>query len=324
MKTVGPLSSEVICNRGAPAGVVVASCPFCAAMVSQDLVTFGGSCPRCLGAIPGEEAPTDPGEVVKRAQATRDEATARRRHMLPVLVALPVVGLVAVAAIGVLMMPKPEVAVIDFDLLDDFPMPELVARAPGEAPLEGTAPADTRAGTSVGGVAPSVGGAGPSVAASASGGRQPTASDVGASAAVPVDDGSAAAAAAVAVASGDPVARGGTVDLGLSLKALRRSEVYTDPEQITAMIAQLMKAQVPTVQACYERRLRASEGLVGRWRIAYTVTQEGHVRDATATGLDRQDAELESCIVDRVSTWRFDRIIADQPVQRSLRFAPRN
>ena len=313
---MGPLSSVVICNKGSPAGVFVASCPFCAALVSQDLVTFGGSCPRCLGAIPGEEAPTDPGEVVKRAHASRDEATARRRRILPVLVALPIVGLVAMAAIGVLMMPKPEVAVIDFDLLEDFPMPELVARAPGEALPEGSAAEVVRPG-------PAVGSAPAAVGAGATGGAvvgspQQTASVTSSS------PDSAAAAVAVAVPTPKGTARGGTVDLGLSLKASRRSEVYTDPEQITAMIATLMEAQVPTVQACYERRLRAAEGLAGRWRIAFTVTQEGRVRDATATGVDQVDAELESCIVERVGTWRFDRIVADQPVQRSLRFAPRN
>ncbi len=37
------------------------NCPFCDAEVSEELIRFGGACPTCFNAIPGEEAPTDPG-----------------------------------------------------------------------------------------------------------------------------------------------------------------------------------------------------------------------------------------------------------------------
>ena len=33
-----------------------------------DLLVFGGACPHCLIDIPGEEAPTDPGEELKKKQ----------------------------------------------------------------------------------------------------------------------------------------------------------------------------------------------------------------------------------------------------------------
>ena len=45
----------------------LAACPFCGRDVDADLVTYGGKCPHCFGEIPGEEAPTDPGEEKKAA-----------------------------------------------------------------------------------------------------------------------------------------------------------------------------------------------------------------------------------------------------------------
>jgi hypothetical protein len=52
------------------------NCPFCDAEVSEELIRFGGACPTCFNAIPGEEAPTDPGlttdpEVVQQGGSSQ-------------------------------------------------------------------------------------------------------------------------------------------------------------------------------------------------------------------------------------------------------------
>lgn len=65
-------------------------CPFCNTTVDEDLIRFGGTCPSCYGEIPGEEAATDPGEVVKAALVQADEARVRRRMLVPALVTLVV------------------------------------------------------------------------------------------------------------------------------------------------------------------------------------------------------------------------------------------
>ena len=44
------------------------SCPFCKESVDEAILEYGGRCPSCLIEIPGEDAPTDPGEVAKAAQ----------------------------------------------------------------------------------------------------------------------------------------------------------------------------------------------------------------------------------------------------------------
>jgi hypothetical protein len=250
---------------------------------------FGGRCPSCLGDIPGDEAPTDPGEAVKRAQAQRDARTRRQRKLIPVLISVPIVLLLGVVAVAVVLRPEPEIAVIDFDLLD-YPMPELVARAPDPVPVP--PPATTGGAGGAGAAAPA-----PKVSA----------------AVARVDEPKQAAVTAAPIEAP-------SLDLGLNINAERRSEVYTDPEQITAMIYKLMTAQVPRLNACYEQRLRVDETLQGRWRIAYTVEASGAVSKASATGLGRQDADFEACLARTVAGWKFDRIAAARQVQRSLTF----
>lgn len=106
-------------------------CPFCGNAVEDDLITFGGTCPRCFAEIPGSEAATDPGEDVKAAQARKDQMRATMRTVLPLIVAVPVIGFLALVALyfGVLR-PEPQVVLLDFDEGDDYPIPELVAAAP--------------------------------------------------------------------------------------------------------------------------------------------------------------------------------------------------
>jgi hypothetical protein len=88
------------------------------------------------------------------------------------------------------------------------------------------------------------------------------------------------------------------------------------------MIGERMAEGIPTLQVCYERRLKVDESLAGRWSLTFTVTPEGGTEDVVVKGLERQDAELESCVAGIVTErWRFSKINVRQPVKRTVRFS---
>ena len=93
----------------------MSECPFCGASVSEDLITYGGSCPKCFGEIPGEEAPTDPGAEARAIQEKKDRRGATIRAVLGLAAMASVVALVGVAAVAVVLWPEPEVAVLDVE-----------------------------------------------------------------------------------------------------------------------------------------------------------------------------------------------------------------
>ena len=263
-------------------------CPFCGNKVDDDLITFGGTCPRCFAEIPGEEAATDPGEDVKAAQARKDQMRATLRTVLPVLFVIPIIAVLGLAALYIgVFRPEPEVVLLDFDEGDDYPIPELVAAAPEPEPE----PAND------------------GVAAA----PEPT----------PVTTGAQASAAPAPVAQPAPVpARtpGGLV--GVDVTASRRGTVLEDPDAIRKMIGEKLTAYAPRLNACYEKELKNNETLAGRWRIAFVVGADGKVRDAMAEPLSGSVASFESCLQGEVATWAFQRIGRDQPVRKTFTFRP--
>jgi hypothetical protein len=270
----------------------VAECPFCGSQVTEDLVIYGGTCPRCFAEIPGEEAATDPGEDVKARQDRWDRFRARVPMLLGLLVLTLIVGCTGLTALVVVVWPEPEVAaILDFDALD-YPMPDLVGV--------------TDAGG--GGATP------PEPTSSASAPRpspRPTSSRPAPERPGPV-----------ASTSPHP---SGSVDLSLEGPRVRRDDnvVLSDPDAIRDMIGERMVEFIPGLKVCYDRRLKVSPSLRGRWRLSFTVAPSGEVSRAAAVGLDKGDAELESCLKSHVEkNWRFGQITIAQPVQRTIRFYP--
>ncbi len=299
------------------------NCPFCASEVDEDLITFGGPCPKCFGDIPGEEAATDPGEEVKAAQKKQDDKRSHRKAILPLLLATPVIMLLAVVAIWfAFLKPEPQMVLLDFDELDEYPMPELIAKAPSEdanpeaaavpRPKTGGAPKSPRIPTNDLGIGEgSVDLQGDGVA-SATGGTRGTRDGVGGPAAGPGDAGP------IASSGGD----GGGLDFGLDVGASRRGAVLDNPEAIKKMIGQRMAAQVPRLNGCYENQLKSNEGLQGRWRLSFVVSKEGQTKETSATGLNTTSAEFEACLARELGKWSFQRIKHDQPVRKTITFRP--
>lgn len=295
-------------SRPATLGTQV-ECPFCGSEVGAELVTYGGTCPKCFAEIPGDEAPTDPGAEVRAAQDRKDRA----RGLLPLAVAmgmlLALVTCTGATALAFALWPEPEVAqLLDFDALD-IEMPEIV---------EGTDEMLAK-------VDPPAPDAAPKPAAPSPNGKAPS-------------DG---------VASGDlvPRPRPGTAEPdgpmtgldetatggrapgldGFDVKGpkVRRDAnlVLSDPDAIRDMISERMVEFIPGLKVCYDRRLKVMPTLKGSWLLTFQVEKDGTVTNAKATAKDRPDPELEECLAAHIgSRWTFGRISRAQPVSKTVKF----
>ncbi len=285
----------------------MASCPFCQASVTKDLVTFGGPCPNCFGLIPGEEAATDPGEEKKRALARADEQAKARRRSAPLFVAVPLVLSTVLCAAVYALWPDPDVVPIVFEGEMDMSGIEISYL---EAPAEAPAPAPQVQTPGPKGPKPSTVASDPAPKAAS---KTPTAENDGVAQADPEP-----------APMASPAPTGGTrLGMGVTQSVSRRAGTLTDPDQIRQMVDERMTAQAGKLKACYEQQLKQDEFLAGKWRIIYTVTPKGTTADVAAQGLGVSNAAFESCMVEQVKRWAFDPIARDQPVQRTLNFKPR-
>lgn len=281
--------------------MAAASCPFCASEVPVELVRDGGTCPKCLAEIPGDEAPTDPGVEVRRKQESRDRLLARIPLAIAFVLLVGLVSCTGVVALGVVLWPDPEVAeLLDFDTMD-FPMPEVVSAdpTPPTPPPEPTK-SKTKGGKNP---APEPRNPQPGGIATAPSPTQP-------------DPSSPSASPRPTPPPSSGISIGGP--------RVRRDDgrVLSDPEEIRNMIGERLAEQIPMLQICYERRLKVQESLSGRWSVTFTVQKDGSAASTVAKGLNRADAELEGCIQSTVNEkWRFSKITIPQPVKRTVTFS---
>ena len=307
----------------------MAECPFCGSPVTSHLISHGGTCPRCLAEIPGEDAATDPGAEVRAARERHDRRWITYRNYFLSAGAIGTVSLAGIAAITLALWPKPEVAaLLDFDTLD-FPMPEVVASeamavvpntndriaTTAAPPRPGSRPSATSAtrfapGQPIGG-----GTAGASDLADARG-----AETTGTRSRSGTGDVSGPSLALSPAVGSRPA-----VDLSLKAPRVRRDDnlVLSDPDAIRQMIGEYMREQIPQLNGCYDRRLKVHPNLGGRWKLQFVVDRDGDVEDAVVEPIEVSDAELEACIVSHVEReWEFGKVAMNQPVSRTLRFQP--
>ena len=210
----------------------MAECPFCGSEVSDDLVAFGGTCPKCFAEIPGEEAATDPGVDVRDAQERRDRRRATFRTVAGLTALLLVVSCTGIAALATVLWPEPEVAeILDFDTLD-FQMPnELVGVEAPPEPEEARPDRPSERPVASPGPTP--------VAPSPDGIRRPR-TEIGPL--VPTK----------AVPGAKPGSKPGSVDLSLEAPKVRRDDnlVLSDPEAIRDMIGERMVEFIPGLKVC--------------------------------------------------------------------------
>lgn len=309
----------------------VANCPFCSSDIEEDLVVFGGTCPKCFGEIPGEEAPTDPGEERKAAIEKADQAVVRRRRSVQMVGALMLFLVMAGGALTVAFWPEEEAVLLNFDEeyyeedLDglaayEAPEDEPESSASGIAKSTRTTKRDPlgnlealkglgKDGDVLDGVAVAeqVGPSTSGMRTSENGDINPFADDQ------KIADG---------VSGGAPMV-GGLVPSVKINRQLQRGVTLTDDNQIIGMIRKVLSDNSRGLQTrCYEKELKNKPDLKGKWTLRFTVDTKGQVRDATAEGRDMQDASLEFCLVEQVSRWEFQAIHKAQPVQKSYTFRP--
>ncbi len=271
------------------------TCPFCQSSIDEDILLYGGSCPKCFGEIPGEEAATDPGEEVKQRQERSDKRRILVRTLIPIVLAVPVVGLMLVVAVGFIIWNQdPEVEVMKFDDFEVVQVPII------EADPDAVADEDPEPKPNPGGVRP-----------------RPQ----------PNNDGSADA-------SDDPgklpevevksqPKPGGLNFGGLDGPAAqRKGATLSDPAAIFEMIRKRMAKQQGSLTQCYNQQLKRDEDLQGRWRAAFTVSKTGRAKNVSFTGAGVSNAEFEACLSRTVGTWTFSPISRPQPVEKSWRFRP--
>lgn len=252
-----------------------AACPFCRRSVSPDLLVFGGACPHCLIDIPGEEAPTDPGEELRKKIEE-----AERKPVWPKMVAVTLMLLILTCATGFTIVwtwfqdSMPEAVV------KRFKAPSLEDHEDQEIPADLIArPEDT------GGVA------------DAMGGREPASRPI-------IRTAPAEPEASVVV-----VSDGGSLD-DFSVSALPASRgptarVLEDQTEIETMIDRIFHLKEHELQSCYEARLSSRPSLKGTWDVGFVVGTERRATEAWATPLATSDSTLERCIVRCVRGWDF-------------------
>lgn len=286
-------------------------CPYCKGSVSADTLRFGGNCPHCMLEIPGEEAPTDPGLQARLRKEAEEKVAARRRTTKNRIIGA-VVTLVLLAAVGGgAAWWKAQEAARTYTMDDYFVLPLEEISGP---PPESTAPS-----------APTPG----------SNGKQPERKQPKAvpqpgeptPSADPMlnrHDGSSNIPGDLVPVSGTPATQSG-VGIGTGSVAVERlgnDVVLTDPGEIFEMAKRVLNAMSPQLQTCYNQRLKQVADLKGAWRVGFVIAKDGGVKNVSVTPVNGNDAELESCMTRTVGNWKFQKIVKDQPVEKTYRFGP--
>lgn len=295
-------------------------CPFCHSEVSEALITDGGPCPKCFAEIPGEEAATDPGEVVKAKFAKSDNRKRTFRIMFPFLVASPFVGLLGAVALYLMLRPDPVVQVMDLGDLDMVAEIEIEHAPAEEQPLatSGGAKVASTKGTSKPSPAPSSG--------SHDGTATGIPGDAVADAGTPLgpkgaQSGGVAGPAEMGGGLGN-TQKSGLDGFDVVSGVSRLGAPLSDSSQILQMVLAGFSSQKGTLTQCYNTELKVNESLQGKWLLKFTVREDGSTGDIAVSALGSGDPTFEQCLTSALGRFRFQRIAKDQPVQRTLAFKP--
>lgn len=70
-------------------------------------------------------------------------------------------------------------------------------------------------------------------------------------------------------------------------------------------VRQVVRSNIPDVQACYEETLRSRPGVEGRVTVQFAIGADGRVLVAVVAESSVGDATLEACVVEAVKGWVF-------------------
>ncbi|MFT5682252.1 MAG: hypothetical protein ACI8RZ_003170 [Myxococcota bacterium] len=271
-------------------------CPFCNVEVNEELLLYGGSCPHCLLEIPGEEAPTDPGEngTVDPPEVVAHAAKKKQRTSLIVAALVGLLGAVGVAAY--LSQPPveeyaemPEIS-INRDLSGHINLP--VEDDPGDnGTTLGNNDVTNRNGSGTASGTPSVT-------------RPPVGGQVTASATETPRE-------AKPAGLDDLIGMSAGVDPNAGLPG---AQVLTSDSEIQEMVSRNIGFKLPQIEGCYNTRLKEQEDLAGTWQASWKITKAGATTGVSVRGRGVSDSTLESCIKAKIQKWSFQKINRDYPV----------
>lgn len=288
-------------------------CPFCKGAIPKELLINGGTCPRCLIEIPGEEAATDPG-VEALARLQEEQAAATRgsplKRLAFVLVSLMVLGGGGVYA---WRSTRPVQSTASADEWSVIPLDahqnvyQETDKATQSASGSGSSGAGTRPNPG-----PSTGG---QLAdnSSSSPGRASLNPATGS-----ISDQVKAADPTAGMAMGTGLIGGPSISVG----AKGAQEVLTDPAEVELMIRGVVARNGKQLEDCYSDRLKSLETLQGRWQVGFSVDQAGKARNVSVAALNGADAQLEACIQGRIERWQFKPIAEPMGMTKVYTFKP--
>ena len=285
----------------------------------------------CFGEIPGEEAPTDPGEEVIAAQDKKD-ARARMFRLIPFAMGLAAVFFVLMGATVYVVAFAPsnnslemvdfDEVVFDWDGEGDIEFSQLEEDDPkkGDDDKGGkgtsTKPKIDISKAEIG----KVGGLGdPDIDIAgreeSDGGTRGTKGGVG------TQD--------VGIKDVGPMGRttGGGLNLeGVGSPGIQRNSipnfVLEDDNAIIQMAARVMKNEGRALKACYQQGLKQDETLRGRWVVNFTIKTDGHPKGISVESTGSSSEVMEQCMVKKIEKWQFQKIYKELPVRKSFRFQP--
>lgn len=305
----------------------MAECPFCQRQVDSELVMYGGKCPHCFGEIPGEEAPTDPGEAKKKAEHKAIAAKVQRGRTLPLLIVATMPLVAVCAAVIILIKPAPAMPVLNLDD-GEFSIGDVgdIVAAPAEVapPLPLEVKPEVKPGEKIAKVNPKD----PKIAK-----IDPSKIDFGSPGSADPSGsshkGGAAGASNLVVDPTKPLSVSGSnggllagPDVGISRRATK-GVTLMDDNLIIEMVKNTVKEQLPKLRyQCYEPILKLEPEVTGSWLLNFTVKPDGSVKGASAVAKEgtTAHAKLETCIAQKVALWPFQPIKAELPVAKSVGF----
>lgn len=274
-------------------------CPFCGTKIPETTLLYGGSCPKCFGEIPGEEAATDPGAEVRARQARSDNRRAVFKTVIPLLLVVPMLGVLMIVALGfVLWNRDPVLEPLDFDAMGDGIAYDIVELPVPEEPEPAV---DPDAGKVV---------------------RTPKPGAVPKPR--PQQGGIAEAPKPQSVDTKKGL--GGLSGLGSALddstNVSREGAEICAPDQIAQMVRKVMGRNQGSLGRCYVEAHNRNPQLAGRWRAHFVIQKTGWPSEISFTGRIMQDAAMEACLVNTVARWKFDKICSTQEVNKTWKFDP--
>lgn len=275
-------------------------CPYCKGPIPPDLAHHGGNCPHCLLEVPGEDAPTDPGAILRARQVEearrRVEADARQRKVR--IAAGIAVAAVLVAVGGYWTWLQQQARHYELSEYYALPMEDVAAAPPEVAAVEVPVPA-----------APAGSPTGPP--------RTPRTPRVAAGTTAPPED---AVPEGLSALSGAP-SSGGSVSLGgVAIDVANPGVVLSDDAQIADMARLVIRRSGPQLQSCYNQRLKQIPDLAGTWNVRFVIGRTGATSNIDVSGAGRDDRELEQCMSRAVAGWHFMKISHEFPVTVPFRF----